>query len=127
MKLLASIFLLLAFAGGILYHATVAPPPLSPNPVLPVLLSKSDLAKIYLLGREIAITQKAEPELLEEGDLDDAMIRNMLVWKADYKGCQKESLDATYECLEAITAEEVELVRRAWKKDDDFVVEVKEP
>ncbi|KKK49182.1 hypothetical protein LCGC14_3137650, partial [marine sediment metagenome] len=74
-----------------------------------------------------AITQKAEPELLEDGGLDDAMIRNMLLWKYDYKGCQKESLDATYECLEAITAEEVELVRRAWKKEDDFVVEVREP
>ena len=125
MKLLASILLLLAFAGGILYHATVAPPPLSPDPVLPVSLSKGELAKIYLLGREIARTQMAAPETLDE--LDDAMIRNMLLWGHDYKGCQKESLDATYRCLETITDEEVALVRRAWKKEDDFVVEVKEP
>ncbi len=123
MKLLASIFLLLAFAGGILYHAAVAPLP--PVPVLPVSLSKGELAKIYLLGREIARTQMAAPETLDE--LDDAMIRNMLLWGHDYKGCQKESLDATYRCLETITDEEVALVRRAWKKEDDFVVEVKEP
>jgi len=123
MKLLASILLLLAFAGGILYHATS--PPLPPDPVLPVTLSKGELAKIYLLGREIARTQMAAPETLDE--LDDAMIRNMLLWGHDYKGCQKESMDATYRCLETITDEEVELVRRAWKKEDDFVVEVREP
>ena len=123
MKLLASILLLLAFAGGILYHAASPPPP--PAPVLPVSLSKGELAKIYLLGREIARTQIAAPETLDE--LDDAMIRNMLLWGHDYKGCQKESLDATYRCLETITDEEVELVRRAWKRDDDFIVEVREP
>ena len=125
MKLLASIILLLAFAGGILYHATVAPLPPDPEPL--VVVTKDDLAKIYLLGREIAIVEKAEPELLEDGGLDDAMIRNMLLWKYDYKGCQKESLDATYRCLETITDEEVALVRRAWKQEDDFIVEVKEP
>ena len=125
MKLLASILLLLAFTGGILYHATVAPLPPAPEP--PVAVTKGDLAKIYLLGREIAITQKAEPELLEDGGLDDAMIRNMLLWKYDYKGCQKESLDATYRCQETITDEEVELVRRAWKQEDYFIVEVREP
>ena len=123
MKLLSSIILLLTFAGGILYHATVAPLPLDPEP--PVVMTKGDLAKIYLLGREIAITQKAAPETLDE--LDDAMIRNMLLWGHNYKGCQKESLEATYRCLETITAEEVALVRRAWKKEDDFVVEVREP
>ena len=123
MKLLASIFLLLTFAGGILYHATVAPLPLVPEP--PVALSKGELAKIYLLGREIARTQMAAPETLDE--LDDAMIRNMLLWGHDYKGCQKESMEATYRCLETITDEEVALVRRAWKKEDDFVVEVREP
>ena len=123
MKLLASILLLLAFAGGIIYHAAV--PPLPPDPDPPVALSKGELAKIYLLGREIAITQKAAPETLDE--LDDAMIRNMLLWGHDYKGCQKESLDATYRCLETITDEEVALVRRAWKQEDDFVVEVREP
>ncbi len=123
MRLLASIILLLAFTGGILYHATVAPLP--PDPVLPVSLSKGELAKIYLLGREIARTQMAAPETLDE--LDDAMIRNMLLWGHDYKGCQKESLEATYRCLETITAEEVALVRRAWKHEDNFVVEVREP
>lgn len=123
MKLLASIILLLAFTGGILYHAT--PESLPPDPVLPVSLSKGELAKIYLLGREIARTQMAAPETLDE--LDDSMIRNMLLWGHDYKGCQKESIEATYRCLETITDEEVALVRRAWKRDDDFVVEVKEP
>ena len=123
MKLLAATLLLLAFTGGILYHATVAPLPPAPEP--PVVVTKGELAKIYLLGREIAITQKAEPELLEDGGLDDAMIRNMLLWKYDYKGCQKESLDATYRCQETITDEEVELVRRAWKQEDDFVVELR--
>ncbi len=123
MKLLASIILLLAFTGGILYHAI--PEPLPPAPVLPVSLSKGELAKIYLLGREIARTQMAAPETLDE--LDDAMIRNMLLWGHDYKGCQKESLEATYRCLETITDEEVELVRRAWKHEDNFVVEVREP
>ncbi len=123
MKLLSSIFLLLAFAGGVLYHAI--PESLPPAPVLPVSLTKGELAKIYLLGREIARTQMAAPETLDE--LDDAMIRNMLLWGHDYKGCQKESLEATYRCLETITAEEVALVRRAWKKDDDFIVEVREP
>ena len=123
MKLLASIILLLAFAGGILYHATVAPLPPEPDP--PVVVSKGELAKIYLLGREIARTQMAAPETLDE--LDDAMIRNMLLWGHDYKGCQKESMDATYRCLETITDEEVALVRRAWKKEGDFVVEVREP
>lgn len=123
MKLLASILLLLTFAGGILYHATVAPLPPAPEP--PVVVTKGELAKIYLLGREIAVTQKAAPETLDE--LDDAMIRNMLLWGHNYKGCQKESLAATYRCLETITDEEVALVRRAWKKEDDFVVEVKEP
>ena len=123
MKLLSSILLLLAFAGGIIYHATVAPLP--PNPEPPVAVSKGDLAKIYLLGREIAVTQKAEPETLDE--LDDAMIRNMLLWGHNYKGCQKESLAATYRCLETITDAEVALVRRAWKQEDDFVVEVREP
>ena len=125
MKLLASILLLLAFAGGIIYHAAVAPLPSVPEPS--VVVTKGNLAKIYLLGREIAVTQKAEPELLEEGDLDDAMIRNMLLWKYDYKGCQKESLAATYRCLETITDAEVALVRRAWKQEDYFVVEVREP
>ncbi len=123
MNLLASILLLLAFAGGILYHATVAPLPLVPEP--PVALSKGELAKIYLLGRESARTQMAAPETLDE--LDDAMIRNMLLWGHDYKGCQKESMEATYRCLETITDEEVALVRRAWKKEDDFIVEVREP
>ena len=121
MKLLASILLLLAFASGIIYHASVAPLPPDPDP--PVALSKGELAKIYLLGREIAITQKAAPETLDE--LDDAMIRNMLLWGHNYKGCRKESLDATYECLETITDEEVALVRRAWKQEDDFVVELR--
>ncbi|KKN03038.1 hypothetical protein LCGC14_1111610 [marine sediment metagenome] len=123
MKLLASIFLLLALTIGILYRA--APEPLPPDPVLPVTLSKGELAKIYLLGREIARTQMAAPETLDE--LDDAMIRNMLLWGHDYKGCQKESMEATYRCLETITDEEVELVRRAWKREGDFVVEVREP
>ena len=123
MKLLASILLLLAFAGGIIYHATVAPLPPVPDP--PVVVTKGELAKIYLLGREIAITQKAAPETLDE--LDDAMIRNMLLWGHNYKGCQKESLDSTYRCLETITDQEVALVRRAWKKEDDFVVKVREP
>ena len=123
MKLIASILLLLAFAGGILYHATVAPLPLVPEP--PVALSKGELAKIYLLGREIARTQMAAPETLDE--LDDAMIRNMLLWGHDYKGCQKESMDATYRCLETITDEEVALVRRAWQQEDYFIVEVREP
>ena len=123
MKLLASIILLLAFTSGILYHAAL--PPLPPEPDPPVVLSKGDLAKIYLLGREIARTQMAAPETLDE--LDDAMIRNMLLWGHDYKGCQKESMAATYRCLETITDEEVALVRRAWKKEDDFVVEVREP
>ena len=120
MKLLASIIMLLALAIGLLwpFHRP-EPPPLPGSP------SKADLAKIYLLGREIAVTQKAAPETLDE--LDDAMIRNMLLWGHDYKGCQKESLEATYRCLETITDEEVALVRRAWKREDDFVVEVREP
>ena len=122
MKLLAASLVLLAFAGGILYHAAAPPPPPAPDPPA---LSKGDLAKLYLMGREIAITQKAEPELLDE--LDAAMIRNMLIWRYDYKGCQKDSDAATYRCLETITDEEVALVRRAWKKEDDFVVEVREP
>ncbi len=123
MKLLAAIILLLAFTGGILYHATLAPAPLDPVP--PVTLSKGELAKIYLLGREIARTQMAAPETLDE--LDDAMIRNMLLWGHDYKGCQKESMKATYRCLETITDEEVALVRRAWRREEDFIVEVREP
>jgi len=122
MKLIASILLLLAFAGGILYHAASPPPPPVPDPPT---LSKGDLAKLYLMGREIAVTQKAAPELLDE--LDGEMIRNMLTWRYDYHGCQKDSDEAVYECQAAITDEEVALVRRAWKQEDDFVVEVREP
>jgi len=121
MKLLASIILLLAFAGGILYHAASPPPPPAPDP--PAMLSKGDLAKIYLMGREIAIASKAAPELLDE--LDAAMIRNMLTWRYDYHGCQSDSDEAIYECQESITDEEVALVRRAWKQEDDFVVELR--
>jgi len=123
MKLLASLLLLLALTLGILYRANSEPPP--PDPVPPVTLSKGELAKIYLLGREIARTQMAAPETLDE--LDDAMIRNMLLWGHDYKGCQKDSMEETYRCLDTITDKEVALVRRAWKREGDFVVEVREP
>lgn len=113
----------LVFVGAL--AMVLSAPKTDINRELPI--PQVNLAKIYILGVEIKRDREAQPELFDE-EPDDNMIRNMMVFYHNYNDCFNSDKNQyeLFDCTEAITQREVDLVRLAFTDGDSFTIEVEE-